>query len=209
MIPLSGPGYVTPPVAAGGVHTAGLWDGHDLEFLNGPDLIPIGRVQSPFPPDAFRGALIIDPPGASLSPFCVLFDEEAAWQMWPLPEGAASEAVSVRFRSGWRPGLADGSALYHPPLACLRLDASKLYLAEVDETGTLRLSSLIISTFQVALGAFAYAGVERYRAATFVGSDRLAAVRSGGVDWLRRGESRLTLSSTTPAGLLGRGRLLL
>jgi hypothetical protein len=200
-IPLSGPGYVAPMVAAGGVRMAGLWDGRDLEFLSGPDLIPIGRVQSPFPPDAFRGALILDPVGALLPPLCVLFDEDAAWQMGPAPGVAVAEAVPVRFRSGWRPGIADGSALCHPPLACLRSDASKLYLVEVDEAGTLRLSSLIVSTFQVALGAFAYTAAERYRAATFVGPDRVAAVRSGGVDWLRRGESRLTLSSTTPADL--------
>jgi hypothetical protein len=201
MIPLSALGYVTSMVVAGAGCMAGLWDGQELAFLSGPDLIPISRVRSPFSPDAFRGALIIDPAGTSQSPFCVLFDEETAWQMWPPPEGAASEAASVRFRSGWRPGLPLGSSLHHPPLACLRPDASKLDLLEVDEAGTLRLSFLTVSTFQLGHGALAFASGERYRAATFVGPDRLAAVRSGGVDWLRRGEGRITLTSTTTANL--------
>ncbi len=199
-IPLCGPGYLTPMVAASDVHMAGLWNGQDLEFLSGPDVVPMGRVQAPFSLDTFRGALILDPAGPSL-PLCVLFDEDAAWQMGPSPTGDAPEAVPARFRFGWRPGIADGSALCHPPLAFCRPDASKLELVEVDEAGTLRWSLLLVSPFQLAPGALAYAAAERYRAATFVGLDRIAAVRSGGVDWLRRGESRLVLTSTTPAGL--------
>ena len=199
--PLSGSGYVTPPVTAGDVRMAGLWDGRALALLSGPDLVPVGRVESPFPPDFFRGALVLDPAGAARPPLCVLFDEETAWLVWPPLPGGAPEAVPVRFRSGWRPGLADGSALAHPPLAHWRSDASKLDLVEVDEAGTLRWSVLMVSTFQPTPGALAYSTAQRYRAATFVGPERVAAARSGGVDWLRRGEGRLLLTSTTAANL--------
>ena len=157
-------------------------------------------MQPPFAPELFRGALILEAPPGAPSP-CVVFDEETAWCYAALPDGTTNGPSGVRFRVGWRPGLPDGAALRFPPLSWLRPSQSLLELVEVDEGGTVRCAGLEWGPSPGRLGSLAFAAKERFRAAAFVGRDRLAAVRPGGVDWLRRGEDRLVLAATTTTAL--------
>ena len=196
--PVNGTGYVTPPVREDGVQMAGFWDGKTFALLSGPDLIPVGRVEMQFSPDLFRGVLLSSFPDALC---CVFVEDEGCWLVKPDVDRRQERLGTLIGLGGWRPGAPEDSELHHVPFAWMQPTLRQWHMAGADEQGALHWSAVDPYLYKTPLFDLVFSAREKYRAAAFVGPDRIAGVRPGGVDWLRRGENRLTLSATTPADL--------
>jgi hypothetical protein len=177
-----GAAHLTPTQTRSGEGVVGLWDGTVLSLLRCPGLIPGGRIDLPFDPDDFRGALLLRGDNRA-----ALFDPSSVWIVG---------TGQVRLPLSWM-GAPAGGPLALSPLSWLEPMPAHLALAGVTPGGALFWCWLQVSATGSRVLASATTGQEKYRAAALLRPGHVAAVAADSIHWLRCHGRRFTPWSTT------------
>jgi tetratricopeptide (TPR) repeat protein len=179
-----GPAWLTPVVQSDGHAIVGLWHGGRLATLWAADLVPTGEIPVPSPVEELGAAVLLEPKSSGRPGVWLLFVGE---ELCYFAGDADPEAMPIRL--GWRPGSYYGD-LASPPPPSWQLAGGTLTLAGLGVEGSAQWTEV-----QLRGGT---AGVVRavsprvgYLAAALLGPGRVAAVRRGGIEWLRRERGHL------------------
>jgi hypothetical protein len=190
-VPPQSRAWLTPIAEHAGQAVLGLWYDGRLAVLWANDLVPVGEIRvSPDPePDA---ALLHVPAGSGTPPSGFLLAGSALYTF-------SGNALRPHPDTVWQAG-ASGAASVAP--RDWRVLAGRLEIAGVDGDGVAQWAEVGLDRpWQPDHCVRAVGASSAYLAAALLGPGHVAAVRRGGVDWLRRDRHQLVPWSATALDL--------
>lgn len=178
----------------GGEYRWFAWDREAL--IVGCGSAAIGWPKLPEDGRELSSGIVLPPvPGRSVGTL-LLFDGGSVWNRFL--SGEAPEQTGGRRPLGWGPGVPEGTGLLAATLSWLQCD--EIQLAGLSNS-VLYWSSLRFSALEFTVAAtHSASSTGDYRAAAIIGPNRVAAVDSNRIDWLRVAGSIQKISET-PADL--------
>jgi hypothetical protein len=167
-----------------------LWDGEKIQFLAGPELVPVQeRALQVRPGSSFAAAWCF--PNAHGRGLLV----DGGNCLRCISPGIDAETL---LPTGWSPSLPAGSTLRCAPLSWLHKEDRRLELAGVGKYGEMCWSDLSPGdTHPVVANLRFPSGPRPYRAVALVGRGQIAAVCERGVDWVRSGGKSVSVVTST------------